>query len=369
MNVQPLAKLLRGPRPGAITVTPTPSMPAHGGHADGLDARSARHLRLEPSFTEADLEPALWTLLQEAEAVVQDAAGWRSRVRVSAVHERLFLHSAFRPQPPMRSSWTDSYRFADLIAAELASGGATTILMSGPERAWAGWCRAPCAGPRSLSDINPTALELARINAGHAGVDFEVQHTGGLDGAPVDLDLIVSNPRMSLESPAGPTRTAATCTARGCPGLGGRGHAPTFPRAAGSSSIPAARSSTAASTSSAKPWSRPSPRRDVNCATANWTRTSPRRIAPAGLRRRRADRVRRGDHAAPLAVDGGRLAQRPPGKQVQAIPAGQHMQAHVGHRQGVVGPPLGDVGGGDSFIVDDIDRAAAPAPGRRRPRR
>ncbi len=130
--------------------------------------------------------------------------------------------------------------------------------MSGPERAWAGWWPSAMRQAQGvLSDINPTALELARINAGHAGVDFAVQHAGGLDGALVDLDLIVSNPpyvagesgraykdggdlhgaRLSLDwAVAGMRRLAP----------GGR-----FILYTGSGS------STAASTSSAKPWSRP----------------------------------------------------------------------------------------------------------------
>lgn len=200
MNVQPLAKLLGalGDR-GYRFVTPTPSTCRRMADKPMARAPDLRDIfGWSRPFTEADLEPALWPLLREAEAVVQDAAGWRSTVRVSCVQDRLFLHSAFpATAPDAVFLGPDSYRFADLIAAELASGGPVRTILDVGAGAGVGGLVAERHAPGAkviLSDINAKALELARINAGHAGVDFEVRHAGGLDGAPVNLDLIVSNP-------------------------------------------------------------------------------------------------------------------------------------------------------------------------------
>jgi methylase of polypeptide subunit release factors len=45
-----------------------------------------------------------------------------------------------------------------------------------------------------LTDVNPAALRLARVNAMHAGVPLETVEAPDLDGAPPGLDLILANP-------------------------------------------------------------------------------------------------------------------------------------------------------------------------------
>jgi methylase of polypeptide subunit release factors len=200
MNTQPLAQVLKALADKDYRfTTPTPSVCRRM-----VEKPTARPPDLRDifgwsrPFTQPDLDPALWSLLQEAGAIVQDAAGWRSTVRVSCVHERLFLHSAFpATAPDAVFLGPDSYRFADLIAGELASAGSVrTILDVGAGAGVGGLAAQRCAPDAKviLSDINPRALELARVNAGHAGADFEVRHAAGLEGAPADLDLIVSNP-------------------------------------------------------------------------------------------------------------------------------------------------------------------------------
>jgi methylase of polypeptide subunit release factors len=200
MNTQLLAELLQAlaDRDYRFT-TPTPSVCRRMAERPMTRAPDLRDVfGWSRPFAPADLEPALWSLLQEAEAVVQGPVGWRSAVRVSRVHERLFLHSAF---PATASDAVflgpDSYRFADLIAAELASGAPVRTILDVGTGAGVGGLVAERYAPGAkvvLSDINPEALALARVNAGHARADFEVRHAGGLDGAPTDLDLIVSNP-------------------------------------------------------------------------------------------------------------------------------------------------------------------------------
>ena len=200
MNTQPLAELLEALADRAYRfTTPTPSTCRRMVDKPMTRAPDLRDIfGWSRPFTEADLEPALWRLLRDAEAATQDAAGWRSSVRVSSVHERLFLHSAFpATAPDAVFLGPDSYRFADLIAAELASGGPVRTILDVGTGAGVGGLVAERHAPGAkvvLSDINPKALALARVNADHAGADFEVRHAAGLEGAPADLDLIVSNP-------------------------------------------------------------------------------------------------------------------------------------------------------------------------------
>ena len=150
------------------------------------------------SFATADLEPALWDLLRDADAVIEDDGRWRSKLRVSSVHDQLFLHSAFpATAPDAVFLGPDSYRFADLIASELASGPPVKTILDVGAGAGVGGLVARRHAPGArvvLSDINPRALALAEINAAHVQADFDVRQAAGLDGAPEDLDLIVSNP-------------------------------------------------------------------------------------------------------------------------------------------------------------------------------
>jgi hypothetical protein len=200
MNAQPLAELLKAlaDRDYRFT-TPTPSTCRRMADKPMARAPDLRDIfgwsRL---FTQGDLDPMLWALVEDAEAIAEDGVGWRCKVRVSSVHERLFLHSAF-PATAADAVFLgpDSYRFADLIAAELASGGPVGTILDLGAGAGVGGLVAERYAPGArviLSDINPKALDLARINAAHAGADVEIRHAAGLEGATGQLDLIVSNP-------------------------------------------------------------------------------------------------------------------------------------------------------------------------------
>lgn len=132
-------------------------------------------------------------------ACALDAVGDRlkSRLRVSRLHGLLFLHSAFpTDDPDSVFLGPDSYRFADFVASEL-TGEETGRLLDVGGGAGAG---ALCAGRRApgldlwLTDVNPKALRLARINARHAGRRLTACEASGLDGAPEGLRLALANP-------------------------------------------------------------------------------------------------------------------------------------------------------------------------------
>jgi methylase of polypeptide subunit release factors len=110
----------------------------------------------------------------------------------------LFLHSAFPADTPDAVFLgPDSYRFADLIVAELSRGGAVRSILdvgagTGVGGVIAGGCRPDAAV--ILSDLNPSALVLAEANAAAARTEVRVVEASGLEGAPAQLDLIVANP-------------------------------------------------------------------------------------------------------------------------------------------------------------------------------
>jgi SAM-dependent methyltransferase len=149
------------------------------------------------AFAEGDLDAELFGLMQASGCVTPDTAGWRATIRVSTVHGRLFFHSAFPANAPDAVFLgPDSYRFADLIAAEISNAPVSTIFDVGTGAGVGGLVAEHHAQGAKvyLSDINPAALDLARANAAHAAVDARIIQASGLEGAPFDLDLIVSNP-------------------------------------------------------------------------------------------------------------------------------------------------------------------------------
>ncbi|MCW5346768.1 class I SAM-dependent methyltransferase, partial [Pseudomonas aeruginosa] len=121
--------------------------------------------------------PADWlTLLAGADLIRREADGWRSQVRVSSLGEQLFVHSAF---PTLAADAVffgpDTYRFDRLIRSHLASSDPARIRRAADIGCGAGpgairiAMACPDAEVHGL-DINPAALDLARVNAALAGV-------------------------------------------------------------------------------------------------------------------------------------------------------------------------------------------------------
>ncbi|HEX4191835.1 MAG TPA: class I SAM-dependent methyltransferase [Stellaceae bacterium] len=159
-------------------------------------------------FDPAILPAGMFDLLQAAEAVVPDRDRWRSRYRISTLGEELFLHSAFPTEDEAAVFFgPDTYRFvAALEQAQREGDGA------GWRRAVDIGCGSGAAGimlartrPEAtvvLTDINPAALRLSKINAALArATNVEIRAANLLDGIEGNFDLIVANPPY-LKDPA-----------------------------------------------------------------------------------------------------------------------------------------------------------------------
>jgi Methyltransferase small domain len=155
-------------------------------------------------FRRALLPPPLLEALAAAGALADAGGGlMKSRLRAARLGGSLFLHSAF-PTDGGDSVFLgpDTYRFADLLRAELpplapvrriadigAGGGAGGIVAAGL-----------LPGARvTLADVNPAALRLAAANAAHAGVEVELALGAGLDPVAGPVDLVIANPPYMVD--------------------------------------------------------------------------------------------------------------------------------------------------------------------------
>ena len=139
----------------------------------------------------------LMDALEEADAVQPAGQLLKSRLRVSSLGGRLFLHSAY-PTTDENAVFfgPDTYRFARFLEAELREvescrhlvdlgagsgpGGITAAGLIEPERL-------------TLGDVNSQALALAEANAAAAGIDAHCVE-GDLDRVEGPIDLIIANP-------------------------------------------------------------------------------------------------------------------------------------------------------------------------------
>jgi methylase of polypeptide subunit release factors len=156
-------------------------------------------------FNTNTLPPSLFALMRAAGVAVQHGGRWHSLVRLSTLHGRLFIHSAY---PTVDADAVffgpDTYRFAAAVASHLetraspvrravdigcgAGPGAIVLALERP-------------GAEVLAvDINDAALRLTAINAALAGTPNVVPHRSNLLSA-VDgqFDLIIANPPYLLD--------------------------------------------------------------------------------------------------------------------------------------------------------------------------
>ena len=155
---------------------------------------------------EGVIEEPIFALLQAAGAMTWLGNGlWKSVYRVSSLCNDLYLHSAF-PTESADSVFfgPDSYRFADLLGCELGrravAPGARVVDIGTGSGVGAVVCgRISPSATIFMTDINPQALRLARINAAAAEVSATICPGSNLAGIEGGLDLITANPPYIID--------------------------------------------------------------------------------------------------------------------------------------------------------------------------
>ncbi|MGN7999730.1 methyltransferase [Sphingomonas sp. 22176] len=191
-------------------ITPTPA--THARVLARADRQRAADLRdvfgWSLPFARDLLDASLLEALEAAGLI--EAAGdlLRSKVRVSTLGPDLLVHSAY-PTDDTHAVFfgPDSYRFARFIAEELRRcperEGATLVDIG--TGAGAGAIAAAHCCPKVdivMTDINPAALRLARVNAQAAGIAARFVEGDDLSGISGELDLVLANPPYIID-PAG----------------------------------------------------------------------------------------------------------------------------------------------------------------------
>jgi len=188
-------------------VTPTPAtharVVARPDHRQAADLRDIFGWSL-PFAPELPPQPVL-ECLRAARAVTAEGPLLRSRVRVSSLRGALYLHSAYpTDQEDSVFFGPDSYRFAALIAAELEARplppDARIADIGGGAGVGALVAARACPGASvCMTDVNPAALRLARINAAVAGLPIETIRGSGLAGVTRPFDLVTLNPPYIID--------------------------------------------------------------------------------------------------------------------------------------------------------------------------
>lgn len=200
---RPLLDLLAALRAaGYGFVTPTPA--SHARVLKRLDRRRARSLRdvfgWSLPFGPEVLPPDMLRMLRAADALEETPHGLKSRLRVSTLDGRLYLHSAYPTETEDAVFFgPDSYRFAALIRAELGRDSVLPEGLVADIGTGSGVGAVTAAGLLPgrrlvMSDINDQALRLARVNAAFAGVAAEAVGGQGLDEVEGPVALALANP-------------------------------------------------------------------------------------------------------------------------------------------------------------------------------
>jgi methylase of polypeptide subunit release factors len=142
----------------------------------------------------------------DAAGILEDAGAGRrrSRLRVSSLQGKLFLHSAY-PTDDRDAVFfgPDSYRFADLIVDELAGCERTARIVDiGTGGGVGGIVAAGCCPDAdvTMTDINPQALRLASLNAAHNRVEAQFVRTDKLDAVSGGIDVALANPPYIIDA-------------------------------------------------------------------------------------------------------------------------------------------------------------------------
>lgn len=154
----------------------------------------------------ASVDNGVLAAARDAGVLFERDGGVAVTVRVSRVCGRLFAHSAW-PTDAEDSVFLgpDSYRFASFIAANLPLARAGLRVIDIGAGAGVGALIAADLLPGAhvtMTDVNTSALDLARANAGHASITAAFVQTSGLDGIDGPFDLALLNPPYIVDGEA-----------------------------------------------------------------------------------------------------------------------------------------------------------------------
>jgi len=149
-------------------------------------------LAFEPELLPAEMLRAL----ERAQALEQRENLLHALVRFSTLGRQLFVHSAFPTTGEDAVFFgPDTYRFCDFIRRHVAAPSGSVVDV-GCGTGAGGLALASCSPPRRLilSEINPRALALARVNAELAGIPVELVQSDVLRQVAGEHDVIIANP-------------------------------------------------------------------------------------------------------------------------------------------------------------------------------
>lgn len=190
-------------------ITPTPAtharILARNPRREAADLRDVLGWSLP--FAPQALDHDILQLLTAADALEPLGSGLlKSRYRVSELGGDLFFHSAY---PTVAEDAVffgpDSYRFADLVRRELrrdppAAGAHLADIGAGAGVGAIAAARL-CPGLKvTMTDINPKALRLARINARAAGIEAQYATGANLDAVADPIDIALANPPYIIDA-------------------------------------------------------------------------------------------------------------------------------------------------------------------------
>ena len=151
------------------------------------------------SFRADAVEPELLGLMNRAGIVEEGWRGLRSALRVASLSDDLFFHSAYPTDEPKAVFFgPDTYRFARFIRERWPENARHVVDMGAGSGA--GGIVAGRLAPEAvitLTDVNPIALRLARVNAQAAGVAAELRQD---DAVPPGADVMIANPPYMMDS-------------------------------------------------------------------------------------------------------------------------------------------------------------------------
>ena len=155
-------------------------------------------------FAPEIVDPQLLALMRNGGILVERGNLLVTTVRVSSLGEWLFLHSAYPTTDGDAVFFgPDTYRFARFIEAGLvgARGPMRRVVDIGCGTGAGAIVAARAGGATDvvMTDINPTAIRFARINAAAAGIDARMATSDILRDVDGTFDLVVANPPYLID--------------------------------------------------------------------------------------------------------------------------------------------------------------------------